>query len=953
MIAALTNHLWQSTLFVLAAALVATALRKNGAHIRHRIWLIASMKFLVPLSILMSLGAALPRITPATPALTMESGPDYSVAVDLIAQPFSSDIAASTFVPRAEADWTLPLVASIWSLGFVAVVSMRVRGWRHVRAALRSSHALAVDAPVPVRSSPGLLEPGVVGFWRPVLLVPEGIERQLTPKQLEAVLLHEWCHVQRRDNLTSAVHMLVEAVFWFHPLVWFIGARLVDERERACDEFVLKTAGDPSAYAESILSVCKLYVESPVACVSGVTGADLKKRIATILTNRIGLQLTSTRKVALTLAACVAVALPVMAGVLTAPLRATSAPTDGQGSAKFDVVSVKPCPADMPGQLRNGGGSPITSPGRLYLQCYRVSGLITEAYLYFADGRAHNLSSVIDVGVEGGPSWISSERFLIEATGPRDAPPALMRGPMLQAILEDRFKLKIRRVSREMPVYELVAAASGAKVAPYKGTDCVIKDDAAWPPPAPPEGQRYCGDRSRIDGDLFIREGVMKLDELASLMRFDRPVVNKTGITAPVSYRFALPKTEVQGGEPPPSGAYLSVLRSELGLDLRPSKGPRDFLVIDSIERPTPDPPSPSGWPSLAEGSSTQAAGGFDVVSIKRCAGLAERPSSGRGAGPDSAQTSPGYAYWDCVTLDELVEQAYASADQPLLNVARDGMPSSRLLRDAAIQGPSAIRGGPSWVRSDRFTIEVKASADTISAQAGRRNLKNLPPAMSRALRAMLEDRFQLRVRRATEPAPMYALSVSAGGLKLERAVPGECQPWTADMGRGASEPWAVLDRPVCGVIYSGFPSEKLARVLAGGNQQAVEAGDGPNRRNEFTAVTMPTVVRYLSMVMDHIVLDKAAIDGEFTFAIEYETTGSTPGAGLYVNRDWKLKPESRSTRKPVGRGGTIFKALEQLGLKLESTKGPSEYLVIERAEKPTPNLPATEALLAQGAGSR
>ena len=65
-----------------------------------------------------------------------------------------------------------------------------------------------------------------------------------------------------------------------------------------------------------------------------------------------------------------------------------------------------------------------------------------------------------------------------------------MRGPMLQSILEDRFRLKIRRVSREMPVYELVVGKSGAKVSPYTGTDCVIRDPAVWPPATLPEGQR-------------------------------------------------------------------------------------------------------------------------------------------------------------------------------------------------------------------------------------------------------------------------------------------------------------------------------------------------------------------------------------------------------------------------------------------------------------------------------
>ena len=58
--------------------------------------------------------------------------------------------------------------------------------------------------------------------------------------QLEAVIAHELCHVRHRDNLIAAIHMFVETVFWFHPLVWWIGKRMVEERERACDEEVLR-----------------------------------------------------------------------------------------------------------------------------------------------------------------------------------------------------------------------------------------------------------------------------------------------------------------------------------------------------------------------------------------------------------------------------------------------------------------------------------------------------------------------------------------------------------------------------------------------------------------------------------------------------------------------------------------------------------------------------------------
>jgi bla regulator protein blaR1 len=590
MTALLTNHLWQSTIFVLAAALVAAALRQNGAEIRHRIWLIASLKFLVPFAVLMNLGNLLGALRPVPVAPVSDAIPDLSMAIDRITQPFTSDVFVSPVAAAApEINWMPWLIGSVWAIGCGAVIVMRVRGWRRVKAALRKSVPLEVTAPLPVRSSAGLLEPGVVGLWRPVLLVPEGIQRQLTRKQFEAVLLHELCHVKRRDNLTSSLHMLVEAVFWFHPLVWFIGARLLDERERACDEYVLRTAGDPSAYAESILNVCKLYVESPVTCVSGVTGADLKKRIAAIMINRVGIRLNAARKIALMAAAVLAVTLPVAAGMLVAPLRADQ-------STKFDVVSVKACEPGASGQprLRTGsvGASPITSPGRLYLQCYSLNTMITEAYLFFADGRAHTLNSTIEVGVEGVEPWMKSERYTIEARTDQTPAAAMMRGPMLQAVLEDRFKLKTHRVSREMPIYELVIAKSGAKVSPYTGTDCVIKDAAAWPPPPPPEGQRYCGDRSRVDGDYVIREGVMALDELVALFNFDRPVVNKTGITAPVSFKVPFAREDSASGEAP-RASWVNTLRDHLGLELREAKGPRSFLIIDHAERPTPNPPSP------------------------------------------------------------------------------------------------------------------------------------------------------------------------------------------------------------------------------------------------------------------------------------------------------------------------------------------------------------------------
>ena len=134
---------------------------------------------------------------------------------------------------------------------------------------------------------------------------------------LAAILAHEVEHVRRRDSLAAAIHMAVEVIFWFHPLVWWLGARLVEERERACNEEVLQFVGEPKIYAESILKTCQFCLKSPLAYVSGITGAELKKRIVRIITQRGPDRLNLSRKLALATASIAALTLPVFFGGVT------------------------------------------------------------------------------------------------------------------------------------------------------------------------------------------------------------------------------------------------------------------------------------------------------------------------------------------------------------------------------------------------------------------------------------------------------------------------------------------------------------------------------------------------------------------------------------------------------------------------------------------------------------
>jgi beta-lactamase regulating signal transducer with metallopeptidase domain len=353
------NHLWQSTLCVLVAWLLTLALRKNRAAVRYWIWLAASIKFLIPFSLLIIAGSHF-----AWRAAPVIQQPRVSVVVDAISQPFASStpptsLAAAT---QAPSDLLAILLLSVWFLGSAIGVVWWLRRWRHIRVAQRAAAPLNLNLPIPVMSSSARLEPGVFGIRKPVLLLPEGIAERLTPDQLEAVLAHELCHARRQDNLTAAIHMVVETIFWFYPLVWWIRARLVEERERACDDDVLNLVSDARVYAEGILNVCRFYLESPLVCVAGVTGSNLKRRIEEIMAHRIARKMDFGRKLLLAAAGLAAVAAPIVIGMTDAvPLGAQSQP-----KLAFEVASIKrntsTDPRGMGMQILPGGKFVASAP---------------------------------------------------------------------------------------------------------------------------------------------------------------------------------------------------------------------------------------------------------------------------------------------------------------------------------------------------------------------------------------------------------------------------------------------------------------------------------------------------------------------------------------------------------------------------------------------------------------
>ena len=320
MIGLILDHLWQSTLFVAAAGLLTVFLRSNSASVRYGIWLFASLKFLFPLALLTTAGGAISHTLSSPPSI-----PPIITVLDGTTEPFSRGAVTMNIVtgvvpvPNPSWDWGAVL-ALIWFVGFALIAALWLRHWLHLRGIVRAAIPIAVDAPIPAKSSSSLLEPGLVGIFQTVLLLPTGVANQLSARELDTIVAHEVCHWRRRDNFTAALHMAVEAIFWFYPLVWWLETRLIAERERACDEDVVAAGRDPEIYAESILKVCKFYVQSPLSCASGVSGADLKARVRAIMENRLIESLSGARKAILAAAATIAIGVPVAVGMIPQPM---------------------------------------------------------------------------------------------------------------------------------------------------------------------------------------------------------------------------------------------------------------------------------------------------------------------------------------------------------------------------------------------------------------------------------------------------------------------------------------------------------------------------------------------------------------------------------------------------------------------------------------------------------
>jgi uncharacterized protein (TIGR03435 family) len=260
-------------------------------------------------------------------------------------------------------------------------------------------------------------------------------------------------------------------------------------------------------------------------------------------------------------------------------------------------------------------------------------------------------------------------------------------------------------------------------------------------------------------------------------------------------------------------------------------------------------------------------------------------------------RATPGRLDVTCGSLLSMVIFAYVQHGTRLLN--NPSVP----MREAEL-----VQGVPRWALAARYTIHAETDDPVANGPTDLGPGRELSPAeqllYGPLLQSLLEDRFQLKIRRVTEEAPMYALTVAKSRLRLRPMQDGDCIPEDP-----TKKLWdQVRVKPVCGTNYGGL--------------------HGPNRTWDLGGSSLHDFAdNALSRTLDHAVLDKTGVDGIFAIHLEFAPDEKTPS---------HFPGEPPPSDIPPG--PSIFAALDQLGLKLENTRGPKEHIVIDHVERPSEN---------------
>jgi len=494
-------------------------------------------------------------------------------------------------VSSLQSEQFLLWVVTVWLAGAMVfwvrlaggwVIAARVRSmlvrrappeWQETLRKLGAQIGLSSSSPAQLLVSALVEVPAVVGWLRPVVLVPVGALSGLPAEHLEALLLHELAHIRRHDYLINILQSVAESLLFYHPAVWWVSGHIRAEREQCCDDVAVSISGDAITYARALAQL-ESYRPAHLNSAIAANGGSLANRIARLLGQSRPAVRTGLEPGVITVAGLLVVAAYGLFGQSADPPR-------------FAVASIKPSRERLsmvvpmfvgyrPGGRLVAGNAPLTM-------------LIERAY------------SVEGFQVVGGPAWINTDGYNIEAK-PESNTDQKRTLLMLRTLLADRFKLSMHRETRDLPVYDLQAVRSGPKLPAPQGRAC-SEALTALPEPGQPRPAPPCGPGLVKAGTGLTMEGISvsmpAFTKQLSLI-LGREVIDKTGFTGEFSLHLEFAIDDALAGLPAPVGpdaspqpvdpaarpSILTALPEQLGLKLEVSKGPVDVLVIDHVERP-------------------------------------------------------------------------------------------------------------------------------------------------------------------------------------------------------------------------------------------------------------------------------------------------------------------------------------------------------------------------------
>jgi uncharacterized protein (TIGR03435 family) len=572
----------RATLIVAGTAVVLYVMRVKAAAVKHRVWTAVLLVMLI-LPIWIGWGPKAPmRILPRSMEHVVNETTALTTSLSTALPPQEASGTRKFFEPKRPVlpEWQVALLG-VYLLGVFALI-FRL-GFGTVKARTLARNAMLCDGK---RTSALCAVPVTVGLLRPTTILPEGWT-QWPRARLDAVLVHEAEHARRCDPLVKWLALLNRAVFWFHPVAWWLERELSMLAEEACDGAVLACGHDPCDYAETLVEMARSVMQSGARVnVVGMAmpGGFLPQRIRKIIQDGPAPNISRIR-MAFLVATCTFAGVAFASGTLERSRQGIS-PVE---KSAFDVVSIKAKTAEKPEDLL--GGIRHKPVGTYTVSHMGLRGLIAAEF--FRDYDKRRL-------VIGGPAWIDSETFYIEASA-KGSPGEEEQQLMIQRLIEEKFKLVTHHEIRQLPVYALMMsepARLGPQLTLHSDSAKCSNSPLTQPGPSEPM-PAYCKGffMNPRPGNMRETGNEIVIERLGTFLSqsLDRTVIDRTGLNGFYDFRIEFAPSwgwgsepAADGSAPPPSGlpSIFTALREQLGLELVPQIGPVDVIVIDQAEIP-------------------------------------------------------------------------------------------------------------------------------------------------------------------------------------------------------------------------------------------------------------------------------------------------------------------------------------------------------------------------------